>query len=317
MPPAINPSVVLTNAPSLAPAQAAASSVIRHRFIAAALVAAFVLALPASRRYESMIYDAELVAFGLAHYVLSLIYARNQVKLLARNNQSWVPSLVVALFCAVFITAGAWTGSMSSALLIYFGIHHLFNEAHMSTIATNANGRAFRLSGAVFHGFLYTALVVHDREWITVLKKPIIGGLLASALFFVGALWLEQRQRSFGTLLRSCAFEWSALAFALVVAGFELHVRWTDIVLFHFVYWLLYPTVKLKTQGTRAMHRYLIANVALVLGFGVVLIGLPRGLILDLFNIGSFFHIATSFALSRAQPLWITRWFWPVVARAN
>jgi hypothetical protein len=305
----------ITSSVPAATARAAAHPVTRFRWIAATIIVAFVLALPESRRSRSTIYDLELVAFGLAHYCLSLHYARSQVRQLFSRSAVWLPIAAVALFCASFVVFGTLSGSMSNALLVYFGIHHVLNEVHMSMLAAGASERAevrLRVSATVFHTFLYAALVVNDRPWIAAAKAPILAGLLVGSGVYAHALLRTARgERSARELLHVHGIELAAIGLALAVSAFDLRVRWTDIVLFHFLYWLMYPTAKLKALGPSVTRRYVVENVVLVIGFGVMLAFLDRWVILALFNIGSFFHIASSFALSRAQPVWITRWFWP------
>lgn len=307
------PLVASNSAASAAPTF---QTVTRFRFLAAGLIAAFVLALPESRHGGSTVYNLELVAFGLAHYCLSLHYARGQVGQLLRRPATWLPAAAVTLFCASFIAIGAIRGSMSDALLVYFGIHHVFNEVHMSSLANGWKDRdqdsRLRTCATAFHAFLYTAVIINDRSWLASMTGPVLAGLLVSAAVYAYALLRAPGTvRTPAELLRANAFEICALGFALAVCTLKLHVRWTDVVLFHFVYWLMYPTLKLRAAGSAATRRYLVENITLVLGFGVLLAFLDRSISRDLFNIGSFFHIATSFALSRAQPAWITRWFWP------
>lgn len=294
-----------------------ARRIIRYRCLAAGIVALFVLALPDSRSGKSIVYELELAAFGLAHYCLSLHYSRTQVLRLARLPSAALPILSVALFCAPFVAAGAVLGNMGSALLVYFGIHHVLNEVHMLSLVTarsdGTTSSGFRTSATFFHASAYFAIVVHSREWLTAFKLPLGLLLLVSAVLHFNALRRELGTSSgAATLLRAGAFEACVFAFALAVYTFNWHVRWTDIVLYHFVYWLLFPTLSLRKRGALAVRRYVAENVVLVVGFGFLLGTMSRSLIVDLFNIGSFFHIATSFALSRAQPSWITRWFWPV-----
>lgn len=92
-------------------------------------------------------------------------------------------------------------------------------------------------------------------------------------------------------------------------------------VLYHFVFWALYPLPRMMKKGFGEAGKYIGINVALSVGF--ILIS-PAAFIpvhasmpmwFTMFMVFSYLHITMSFALSTAHPAWITRWVQPRALR--
>jgi hypothetical protein len=110
-------------------------------------------------------------------------------------------------------------------------------------------------------------------------------------------------------------FEAVCLVVALLVLNGHLRIRFLDLVMYHFVLWTIWPAFKLRNHGLGSVAAYAVGTAGVALLFillspiGFRFYFLPGSLYLNNFYPCSYLHITTSFALSTAQPYWITRLF--------
>ena len=277
------------------------------RFAALAATAGIVLVLPESRHGNSQVYNLILFTVGMSHYMLSFHYARRRIRELASLGSARVPLLVVAAVGVGFALAGHAAGDLGHGLLFYFGIHHALNEYYMTAYASPKSAPAPGLctASAVFHLAFYFLIVINDRAFLAVYRDAVALCALISAAVYLLVLLRGGVARS------SLPSAWTLL-FEGVVAGLGVsaylqlvHFRFVDVVLFHFLYWLAYPVLKLSAAGAKAIHHFILENVALATGFALLALLAPRALPSGLFDFGSFVHISAAFALSAANPAWI------------
>lgn len=248
------------------------------------------------------------VAF--VHYGLALYYSRKRIIAVASRTHSLVPALAV-------ISGGAALYVNQFSLLIYFGIHHVFNEVYLLDrklpVADDEKRRELRVSAILLNAFIYAVLLRHYSELAWIDPTILFGGLFISYVLFFYRL---NRLRPFlgaMDLIDSCAFEMSGLLLVLFSLFAQLNLNY--IVFYHFVFWSLYPIEKFNSQGGGALVRYLTVSVLLM---GFFLLFSPMGVVdrvvseryyYQQFIFWSYAHITLSFVLSDAHPVWITRWF--------
>ena len=108
------------------------------------------------------------------------------------------------------------------------------------------------------------------------------------------------------------------LSVAAIAIGHFHSISVWHIVLYHITFWGLYPLYKMYDRANiQPAQRYVFLNVTLLVVAWLIspLSFLPWHMSEEFmraqFIFTSFFHIMTSFALSRAQPEWIWRIFQP------
>ncbi|MBI3248950.1 MAG: hypothetical protein HYZ50_20810 [Deltaproteobacteria bacterium] len=272
---------------------------------------------------------ALLHSLGLAHYLASLIYARKQVVEFARQ-----PDLFVPLFSILMIGAGVYLSRFP--LLIYFAFHHAFNTAYMlnrTLPADNPNVRAFRGCVVLLHLFLYffllragAALEIGRSNPFAFLalqrsSLPATALLAGLTICYGGFFYYLYRLRSVltrQTLIENCSLE--LLGLGAVAASFYLNFSFMAVVFYHFVFWALFPLLKMYELGVGKLASYVgvtvlsLAVFLLLSPIGMFSFLFPPLLFRQQFYLWSYLHITTSFVLSNAHPQWIVQLFRPSFA---
>lgn len=251
-----------------------------------------------------------LICLAISHYLLALIYSRKQIsRMLGHARARWA-------FLGLVLAAAALYQSRFS-LVLYFGIHHVFNEVYLLRrvvrLDEGADARALRVSSLLLNFCLYFVLLRHHRE-LAFLNAGLLWAALGVgyAAFFYYLLRLRAGLKV-SELIDISAFE--VLGLLLVAASFYVRMDFLSVVLYHVFFWTLYPLAGLAKQGGGRVVRYgawTFAVLALCLflsPLGVVEFSAQQWF--EQFRFGTFLHITLSFALSSAHPVWITRWLQP------
>lgn len=255
----------------------------------------------------SMVY-----ILGFGHYFMSLLYSKKQVKqVLERPYSRWS---LVGLFLL-----GFFTYRYQFPLVIYFGIHHAFNEVYLlnRTIRPQVQDqiKALRTAGVLLNFLVYLFLLRGYPELQLMNAKIILFFVSFSYVFFFYILFKLRTDLKVLELIDNCALE--VLSIFFLIGSFFFSIRFTDIVCFHFFFWMLYPVPKLIRTERLALYRYLgltiltLVPAFLLSPYGLVSYGLQGSFFQNQFILWSFIHITVSFALSDSHPAWITRWFKP------
>lgn len=259
---------------------------------------------------KDVVWLSLLWSLAFVHYALALFYSRRRMALVASETHSLIPAVGVTL-------AGAALYLNQFSLLIYFGIHHVFNEVYLwnRTLPVSEDGRrrALRGSAVLLNAFVYAVLLRHYSELSWIDPSLLFAGLLASYGYFFFCLSRLHPSLGLVSLLNSCSFELFGLL--LVILSLFTPIDLNHIVLYHFIFWSLYPIDKFYRQGHGELTRYLVVSVVLL---GIFLLFSPMGVsdraaseyyYYEQFIFWSFVHITLSFFLSDGHPMWITRWF--------
>lgn len=258
----------------------------------------------------------ELVfSLGFGHYALSLIYARKQmVRVVLGQPHTLLPCLILLV--------GVWVLYRNDvSLLLYFGVHHIFNEVYLLErgvgLKDSAEVRAFRVGSLALHFLLYCALFRHYPDLDFVPDTLVFAGLAVAYPVFFALLYRLRGVLTPGACIDLCLFEVLGLFLLIATSVLNKHVWFLQVVFYHFVFWSLYPLPKMAAQGRREVKRYIFLNIALTGTFlFLILLAISRwgatlGMVEAHFRLWSYIHITFSFALSSAHPSWITRWFQP------
>ena len=89
-----------------------------------------------------------------------------------------------------------------------------------------------------------------------------------------------------------------------------------DVIAYHYIFWTIYPMERLKLKGENRLKRYAFVSAGIFALIAAILFFLQyhyrdsaTAMVVELFWIGSFIHITSSFFLSPGHPAWISRWF--------
>ena len=292
------------------------------RIVTILIVLLVSIAAPNNKTWVALVYS-----FGFTHYLMALVYSKRQFGELLAQPLALLTTLCVAMF-------GAGLFLFEFPLLVFFAVHHAFNEAYVlkNTIPSDDQAvRAFRVSTVLLHLFLYFVLLRHTRNigvvdigitYASFARGDILNakllwtGLSLSYLIFFHYLYQIRSFLNFRTLIENCAFE--LLGLVAVVASFHVDFKFLHIVFFHFVFWSLFPVPRMFASGSKGLVVYLGATAFVT---GLVLLISPIGgsagysfssrMFQEQFKIWSYIHITSSFMLSNAHPGWIVALFRP------
>lgn len=251
------------------------------------------------------------VLFG--HYALALWYSRRRAQEVLTARTSPAALFVLGLLCVLLPGAGG------PALLLYFGLHHALTEGYMlATRRTDpralGGAESRLLASRVALTLASYAVLLHASAPLSRLPLPVLHALLGVAVAaFVLCLVPVARRLPPGDLVDLLAFE--AIGLCVCWLGQAARVSFHDAVFYHLIVWMMVPLRQLR--GAAARLGYLAQTAAVSLFFFALMphLGWFRHLTLPWWvgqsEFWGFFHITTSFSLSRFNPGFITRWFQP------
>lgn len=277
------------------------------RILSIICVIAIKVSVPNQTTWMSLVFS-----LGFGHYLLSIVYAKNQLVQSFRQLQS-------SVMMGLLLIAGGLLYYIDFSLVIFFGIHHVFNEVYLvnrSLVQSETRSFTFyRISSIVLNFFIYF-VILRDTPGLDFINPDLLlGGLIISYGVFAYSLFGIRKYLKGGKLIDSFAFELTGMIF--VVLSYFIYIGFVDIVFYHFVFWVFYPIQKFSSFGKLPLARYLFLTVACTVIF---LILSPIGffnyqdsgsIFYKQFFLWSYIHITSSFALSSAHPVWITRLFKP------
>jgi hypothetical protein len=255
-------------------------------------------------------FKALLASLAMAHFSLSYVYAKRQFTQLFMAPVPLIPIAVV-----VGLAAGLFAYGFS--LVFYFWIHHIFNETYLmgrnSPTGDRTEERLFRASTLVVHSFAYFAVLNHTNVLKDIDPAYFYWGFAFSYILFLYSLYKVKSTIPRASFIDNCAFE--LFLPLLVVFSLYREISFYSVICYHVVFWCFIPLPNLLKAGADKARNYIVLNIGLTVLFialspiGFVNYPLKGSFFFSQFILWSFLHISTSFALSRSQPAWITRWF--------
>ena len=258
-------------------------------------------------------YYSVLISVGLCHYLLSFVYAGKLIPHKIRQYRFWM----FAALLIVGLVAYVAPGDTRLRLLMFFWVHHVFNEVYLA--------ERFKVVPALiemepiaiaFHSFVYFALLSNDDALNFVNGHLLTAGLTISGIVYFGAIGLSAwKSKRLSNIFDQLAFEILAAGIAGAALAGYCRIYFVDVVFYHFVLWAFVPLISPGRRTWAMVLRYLGGTAVLT---GAFLIVSPMGikpyyfadsLFLRSFYFWSYLHILSSFALSGAQPQWIIRMF--------
>lgn len=260
---------------------------------------------------------AILWSTAFVHYLLALYYSRKRLLHIGYGKP---------LYMAVMTMVGGWLLYINEfSLLIYFGVHHVFNEVYLTNRvipSVDAQLRKGFLASAMLLNACIYAVVLRNYPEISWINDGFLFGLLAVSVvaFFYYFVRLKTDPKSrdvSGLATLEC------MGLVLVVISFFVDIRLNYIVLYHFIFWFFYPMSMFRQRGGAGLGGYVAASVGLLVLFVAIspispISDLDKGLsehyFTQQFIFWSYLHITLSFIVSDAHPLWIRRTFNPAAS---
>lgn len=252
-----------------------------------------------------------VISVGLGHYILSVIYSRKQIVQVSSQPASAI-LFAGLLACTALLF---WNGF---PLLILFGFHHVFNEVYLLNrtlkLRDDSSGAALRTSSIILNLMLYFATVRNYPEVRFMNHTLLFIGVAVACVVFLAVLLRMGRALTVSQWVDCCIFE--AVGLALLAVSFYYRINVFHVVLYHCVFWGVYPLQKLARQGGMEVGRYLGLNlITIFAGFLISPLSFWHALRLSnahwdaMFQLTTTAHIMMAFGISTAHPAWITRWF--------
>jgi hypothetical protein len=252
-----------------------------------------------------------LYAVTITHYLVAFVYSRRQISMIVRNPSSWAPALVC-------VALGPILYFLQLSATIFFGVHHVFNEVYL----TRANEPAKQQSGSdkllrrtalLLNMSIYLAVLRHDPalQWLNPKATFVVLAVTTGAMALI--LFKKRHEYTRAEMLQLCVAELWTLS--LVPFANKLHINLFQVILYHVIFWTIYPVKAMLKGGLAPVLRYSAITVAF-LAVSVAIApfsGLPWRLSFTtyerLFWLLGYLHISTSFALSSAHPMFMRKLF--------
>ena len=276
-----------------------------ERIASVLAVAAIGCAVPDTRTWMAVVISA-----ATGHYLLSVVYSRKQIGQVC-SRPGPLAGFVALILAAIFLYR-AWF-----PLIIIFGIHHVFNEVYLldRTLKLRDRGEAafFRTSSILVNFALYFATVRSYEELRWMNHAFLFASVAVTCVLFLYALTRVRQVVEPSRILDCVVFE--VVGLALLAVSFYRPINVFHVVLYHCVFWGVYPLQKMARQGAGEVWRYLGQNAVTM---GAAFLVSPLAFMAvhfsdanwdAFFRVSSWLHIMTAFGLSTAHPAWITRLF--------
>lgn len=257
-----------------------------------------------------------MIPLAIAHYILAVPYSKKLIR-----NKLQRPSTTFKFFALLGVSILLSVPQIPGLIYLTFSFHYAFSEVYLmcENILPSLwkETRALRIASLLFNTTVYfaaTRVPMFGSQQLTDTVNysgcAIFACAIAISLFRLRGV-LTRKQ-----IMQVCAFETLGILFAVV--GLLQPVPVTGFIFYHVVFWLFYPASKMiQAKQAKPLALFAAANILLALMVVLLVIISPlkpaatEAATTEVFRIGALFHIFASFAMTTAQPAWITRFFHP------
>ncbi|HXV18854.1 MAG TPA: hypothetical protein VD883_02120, partial [Candidatus Omnitrophota bacterium] len=233
--------------------------------------------------------------FAYGHYLLAVFYSKRQIQSAASQPDSLFST-------ALLLGAGVLLFIFTEGFLpILFTIHVALEEAYLNSKDPRFPSGALSALLICLYLFLFRdteyARIVHPRLWLA--------AAVSAWIFFGVCLYRVHRLLSPKELLSRTGP--ALIVGSAAVISFFYHVSFIQIALYHFLFWLFYPSAKMPGLRFPALMTAVAGTAFLFSPMGFFPAPMDTSLFRKGFLLLSYLHISYSFILSDAQPAWIAR----------
>jgi len=257
-----------------------------------------------------------VVVITVSHYLIGLIYSKKQLF----NS---FHSIKGATGILALTTLGIYCGIGFEEYLIWvFGFHHILTEVylvHDMRFQKKVGPRygLFTISRMLLGFSVYFNIVRHNYLLDFVPDNVFEVSLFISGIFFIIALYLNKDYFEKKQIKDIVTFESIGVLFVLASYIYFPHINIhpIHIVMYHAVFWVIYPLKGLAKTGTNQVFKYVGITLVVNLAFMILAV---KPMLHDqagfafwwsIFVIWGYIHILQSFALSTSNPLPFIRLF--------
>lgn len=223
------------------------------------IASVFIVGLLAACLQPIKAFSNLVFTFGFVHYVMALLYSRARIsQLLAAPREAF------GLLSLVFLAVAMYVGQAS--LFILFGIHLVFNEVYLlhRAVGESVYERAKLLRfAAVGLNFLVYLTILRDNPSIRFVDHGwLFAALVGCYILFFAGLIKMRRQLVGSAVIELALFE--VLSLPVIAVSFVMKIDMLCVVMYHYVFWALYPMRKMIREGRRPVIEYLCWNTVLI-----------------------------------------------------
>lgn len=249
-----------------------------------------------------------ILAFGFSHYLLGWYYSIDNFRKVWDIRKARGHFLFLAGFGGIFSFFQMPPPVLMSPL------HHSLSDIYLTQIPMKSHR-----SGGGHNRLLVIRIILNTAGHLIVLHNwspllQIVPLELLFSIFCLSALLfclelLRARRFASSTEVRSVAVYEGILVLLVLFGNFEkttlLHT-----ILYHSIFWSIYPALGILKKNLSEFAKYLILTSGLTLSFVFFVEPfLSRTFYLSSFIFVGSFHIYLSFALSSLNPLWVVKFF--------
>lgn len=247
-----------------------------------------------------------ILAFGFSHYFIGWIYSKANFKQVwGQKKKRWSLSLL-------FGCGGIFSFFHLPPPVLLSPFHHSLSDLYLSQPKVTA-AQDFRWLFFIRMLFNISGHFILLHSWSPLLQKIPLSGI-KSLFYACSAILLFELVR----LGRSSSWRnaggialYEGLLFILIFWGNFQKVTILHTILYHSIFWALYPSLGILKKGKIPFMRYVLLTIATTIFF-LFLIE-PHLKTKDYFHLFIFtgtFHIYLSFALSSLNPQWLVNYFY-------
>lgn len=264
-------------------------------------------------------FTIALVSILYGHYALSFYYAKDQALKLTRQPSTWIPLSALAVLSAAYIFSGLYV----VALVAFVGIHISLSEIYMLNQSENVRPEAasedvwhLNLSRFLTNASLYL-LLLHSHPLFDAIPTLALHSLVvASFVYFAAKLPRGEDERSKSLRKSYLSFEGSGLAIAYALFALRVPLSFQLFVFYHVLTWILFPAISFHRRKNESALKWFGLHTAASTAFFFVLTSplILREHAVDLkatIPLWATLHFVSSFPLSRLNPRFVTRFFYP------
>lgn len=246
------------------------------------------------------------------HYILSLYYAKNQVKTLITKKETYLPLVILTVLTTLYFVNSMYT----YVFVAFIGLHIALSETYSINQFWNLHeiknpkdiGRLNFLR-IIFNILLFIVLLGGDLK---IIKIPIDLAFSLMCISFLGMSYFLIKMANKSTINRDFILFETA---GLLIAGFTyfkgIALIPQFIVLYHVMTWILFPAISFfKREKLNENIKFFSYNIVISIGFGYLIAQYGIGQFEYWVPASGSLHFLSTFALSRLNPDFISKYFY-------
>lgn len=268
------------------------------------LAGLFVLILSYKTSY--VVFSSVLIVVSFSHYLMFFYYSKKKIidYFLYPNKSNLVPGIIIISLSIMTVVFD------QPHIVFFFWFHHVWNETYINHKPSDEIPLSYSLSKFSFETLVYFAVVygfMRDHMGISIPNSTFTFTLILSLFILMFSVIKNLDSNKW---INEALFSLLGLGFALIsinsIGGTVDHI-----LLYHFLYWMLYPITFKRPEGNA---KYIIMTIISILIFIPITPIFPQELITEtqankLIRAIGYIHILFSLGVSYYHPKIIRQFF--------